>query len=324
MNDQSTVGILDQFQTDLVASWQRLPNKAFFFTLLIGWLVLFQFQGSSILGYIHTPSLFSWMYESYKVRDEAAAVNDSIGNLIPFLVLALLWWKRDELLALPLKMWLPGLAIVMLAMVLHIIAYVLQQPQLSIVSLFLGIYGLTGLAWGKAWLAGSFFPFFLFIFSVPLGNHSDLITSRLQLLVCYLVEAVSKHVLGIEIIRMGTQLFNPSGSYQYEVAAACSGIRSLVSIFLVSTVYGFITFKSMWRRMLMMFMAFPFAVLGNLLRLLCIVVAAEIGGQKAGDYVHEGGPFGIISLLPYVPAIAGVMFLGRLLKEPDPGLPKNE
>jgi hypothetical protein len=49
---------------------------------------------------------------------------------------------------------------------------------------------------------------------------------------------------------------------------------------------------------------------------LCIIIAAEMGGQKWGDYVHEGGPFGIISLLPYVPAIVGLLVAGRLMEKP--------
>jgi exosortase/archaeosortase family protein len=60
--------------------------------------------------------------------------------------------------------------------------------------------------------------------------------------------------------------------------------------------------------------ALPFAVLGNMVRLLCIIVAAEMGGQKWGDYVHEGGPGGIISLLPYLPGIVGLILVGRWLE----------
>ena len=53
------------FWQDTVDCWRRLPNKAFFFGLLAAWLALFQFLGNSILGYVHTSSLFVWMYESY-------------------------------------------------------------------------------------------------------------------------------------------------------------------------------------------------------------------------------------------------------------------
>ena len=49
--------------------------------------------------------------------------------------------------------------------------------------------------------------------------------------------------------------------------------------------------------------------------MLAIVIAAEIGGQEAGNYVHEGGKFGIISLLPYVAVFGGLMLLGHWLRE---------
>lgn len=306
----SNIGVLDEFQNELILFWRRLPNKAFFFTLLAAWLALFQWRGNSILGYIHTSSLFGWMYEAYNTPNSAS--DDKIGNLIPFLVLGLFWWKRRELLELPLKIWIPGLAIVLLGMAFHVVGYMIQEPRVSIIGMFTGIYGLMGLAWGWRWLKGSFFPFFLFIFSIPLGNHSDIITTRLQLLVCWLVEAISHNLLGIGVIRAGTQLYDPSGAYQYEVAAACSGIRSLFSIFLLATAYGFLNFRALWKRVFFMMLAFPFSVLGNLLRMLCIIFAASLFGQKAGDWVHENL---IVSLLPYVPTIIGLLWIGSWMEK---------
>ena len=243
-------------------AWTQITNKAFFFVLLAAWLALFQFLGNSILGYIHTPSLFSWMYEAYNSPNPAA--DDGHGDFIPFLVIGLFWWKRKELLAQPLSLWWPGLLLLVLAMVLHIMGYVLQQPRISIVALFTGIYGLTGLSWGREWLRKSFFPFFLFVFSMPLGDQAKFITFPLRLLVCQLVEMVSHWILGIDVMRMGTQLIDPTGTYQYDVAPACSGIRSLVAIFLLATIYGFVAFRSTWKRLFLMALAFPFAVLGNL------------------------------------------------------------
>jgi exosortase/archaeosortase family protein len=63
-----------------------------------------------------------------------------------------------------------------------------------------------------------------------------------------------------------------------------------------------------------MALALPFSVLGNLARMLLIIVAAEIGGQSWGNYVHEGGPLGIISLVPYLPAMVGLLLAGRWLE----------
>ena len=122
------------------------------------------------------------------------------------------------------------------------------------------------------------------------------------------------HLVGIEIIRHGTQLLDASGHFQYEVAAACGGMRSLIALFLLATVYAFGTFRSPGQRIFLMALAVPFAVLGNFVRLLCIILAAEMGGQEWGNYVHEGGPGGVFSLLPYIPGIFGLIWVGRWLE----------
>jgi exosortase len=244
------------------------------------------------------------MLEAYS---PSPSTDDGHGLFVPILVLGLMWWKRKELLGSAIKIWMPALGLLVLAMMMHIMGYVLQQPRISIVALFAGIYAMMGLAWGKEWLRKSAFPFVLFIFCVPLAGQASYITVPLQNLVSWLVELVSHVALGIPVIRQGNQLYDPSGTYKYEVAAACSGIRSLISIFLIATTYGFVAFRSRWQRLFFMSLAFPFAVLGNLVRMLCIIIAAAIGGQKYGDWVHDNG---LISLVPYVPAIIGLLFIG--------------
>jgi exosortase/archaeosortase family protein len=80
-------------------------------------------------------------------------------------------------------------------------------------------------------------------------------------------------------------------------------------------VVGFGILRRPAGRIFLMVLAVPFSVLGNMLRLLAIIIAAEMGGQKWGDYVHEGGPLGIISLLPYVPGIIGLLWIGFWLEK---------
>lgn len=326
MDRDSGNGILEEFRIEFVDCWQRLPNKAFFFALLIAWLALFQFLGNSTLGYARTHSLLHWMYKAYnppvpetlKEGDTAPEAGDAHGMFVPIVVLALLWWKRKELLATDLKVWSPGLLLLGSALLIHILGYAVQQPKLSIIGLFAGIYGLMGLAWGPAWLRRSFFPYFLFAFAVPLGPLAEPITFPLRLLVSKLVEVISHYVLAIDVIRAGTQLSDPTGQYQYEVAAACSGLRSLVATVGMGIILGFISFKQWWKRLLMIGSAFPLAVLGNLLRMLAIVIAAEMGGREWGNYVHHGGPGGVFSLLPYVPAFIGLLMLEDYLRGPRP------
>jgi exosortase len=314
MNGTQTSAVSPNWWQDTMDCWRRLPEKTFFFTLLAAWLALFQFWGNSILGYVHTSSLFEWLYQAY---NSAGSVEDAgHGDFIPFLVVGIFWWKRKELLALPLKIWWPGILIVAAALILHIAGFLVQQPLLSVIALFAGIYGLMGLAWGREWLRHSNYPFFLFVFSIPLASHLNFILFPLRMLVTWLTEMVA-HLFGIDIIRNGTQLIDPSGTFQYEVAAACGGMRSLIAIFLLATVYGFATFRSPAKRILMMALALPFAILGNLLRLLAIIITASFGGQEAGNYVHEGGPLGIISVLPYVPAIVGLLWVGNLMEKQE-------
>jgi len=307
-DNQTSTGWL----ADTADCWRRLPNKGLFFVLLAAWLAVFHFFGNSLFGYVHSPSLFTGLYSTYNNPNPAS--DDGHGNFVPFLVVGLFWWKRKELLALPLQIWWGGLLILVVGMGLHVLGYAFQQPRLSIVALFAGIYGLMGLAWGRKWLRKSVFPFFLFVFCIPLGGTAAVITFPLRLLVTWLVAATA-HLLGIDVIRVGTQLFDPLGAYQYDVAPACSGIRSLIAIFLLATVYGFITFRSPWKRLLLMALAFPFAVLGNLARMLFIITAAEIGGQKWGNYVHESS---IFSLIPYLPAIIGLLVIGRWMEKRQP------
>jgi len=306
MNEMTNESPQKSFWQDTAECWQRLPNKAFFFVLLGGWLLLFQFFGNPILGYVHSPSIFTWMMSQYN-RPES---DDSHGPLVPFLVVGIFWWKRHELLGLPLKMWTPGLPILVLAMAMQIFGYLIQQPYITIAAMFTGVWALMGLAWGPQWLRYSLFPFVLFVFCVPLGAHGQVITFPLQQLVSWLTEKVA-HVLGVDVVRVGTQLFDPSGSYGYEVAAACSGIRSLVVVFLLATTYGFIAFDTWRQRLLLIALAVPFAILGNLLRMVLIIMVAALVSFDAGNYIHASP---IFSVLPYVPAIAGFLLMGRWLE----------
>jgi len=315
MEKRATSGTYKDFQSEFLACWQRLPNKGFFFALLAAWLALFQFLGNSTFGFIPSPSLLRWMYDVYVPKDFSGNQDDVQGLIIPFVVVGIFWWKRKELMALSLRMWWPALLLLGGAVVLHILGYMVQQPRISIIGLFVGIYGLMGLAWGREWLGASFFPFFLFGFCIPLGTLSLSITFPLRLLVCHLVEWVCHFILAIDIVRDGTALIDPTGHYQYEVAAACSGMRSLVTTLALALIYAWLSLRKPWKRAILIASAFPLAVFGNLLRMLTIVIAAEIWGAKAGNYVHEGGPLGIISLLPYIPAFGGLFLLAHWLRE---------
>lgn len=305
--NQSLAGDLAQIPREIQRFLAQIPYKAVFLILFLAWLAFFHFLGNSTLGYTKTTSLFGWMNYVYGISEE-----DQHGYFIPFVVLALLYWRRDELAALPKQVWWPGFVIVLLGIGIHAIGYLVQQARLSIVGFFVGIYGLTGVIWGWRWLKATFFPFFLFVFCVPLGGSGDFVTLPLRVMATKITVLTSQVIFGINVVQQGTAIYEPSGKFQYEVAAACSGIRSLTAIFALTLIYSFLNFKSWWKRGLLILAAFPLAVISNVIRLMVIILAAETFGQGAGNYVHENAWF---SLLPYIPALLGMAALGYFLRE---------
>ncbi len=309
MTDQSpkTPGEVEQFREELLRCWRAMPGKALFFALLAAWVALFHFLGNSTLGYKNTSSLFGWMEYAYSMSQD-----DAHGRLIPFVVLALLWWKRAELLAAPKRNWWPAITMLFVAILIHIVGYMVQQARISIVALFVGLYALLGMVWGPRFLLVTFFPIFLFGFCLPVGTLAETITFPLRLVATNITAMFSHGALGINVIQDGTRIFDANGTYQYEIAAACSGIRSLTATFAIAIIYAFVMFKTGWRRLVMTAAAVPLAVAANVLRLTTIIVAAEAFGQKAGNFVHENS---WLSLMPYVPAIGGILLIGHWLRE---------
>ncbi len=294
------------FFDELEAFGAALPQKSLFAVLAVVWLGLFAFIGNSTFGYIDTGSLYSWAYASYNAPDS----EDSHGNLIPFVVLGLIWWKRKELMAVEMRPSNWAFGIVVLAVLLHAVGFISQQPRISIVSLFVGLYGLMGLLWGTGWMRAVFFPYFLVIFCVPIGSLSTVVTFPLRILVSELAVAFATGVLDLQIIREGTLIFDADRTFQYNVAPACSGIRSLITLFALTTIYGFTTFRSPWRRVVMMFASVPLAVLGNLLRITTVIIVGDVKGMQAGLDIEQK-----LGFLTFLVAIVGVMILGHFLNE---------
>lgn len=290
--------------------WRVLPNKFFFFLLLTAWVLLFAFLGNSTLGYIASPSLFAWMFDIFT----SPIADAEYGLLIPFVVLALFWWKRRELVAKPLDTWWPGILVVAFALLVHLAGHAIQETQLSAIGFLAGIWGLMGLAWGRNWLRASIFPFFLLAFCIPLGSLLDSFTFRLRLMVSWIVAGIAHAGLAPDVVRDGTQLFDAQHTFAYDVAAACSGIHSLVALLALNTVWGFVIFKTRWKRAFLIAAAVPLAVLGNVTRLSFTIMVAELGGQAAGKAVETN--FGFVT---FVVAIVCVFFISRWLEKSEPG-----
>ena len=281
-----------------------MPHKAAFGLLLLGWVAFFHWLGNSTFGYRDTASLFGWLQYCYSRTEEEHVY------IVPFLVGILAWWKREELLRAAKGSWWPAVALLGLAVVLHIIGYVVQQTRISFLAFVVGLYALMGVTWGPGWLRAIFFPFFLLVFCMPLGNSAEMITGPLRMLVAQLSVAISQHALGIDVVRQGSQIFDTARSIQYDVAPACSGIRSLVALLLISTVYGFLCFNKLWKRWLIVLAAFPLAVAGNTLRITTVIIVGKALGQDAGARIEQN--FGFVT---YAFALGALFAAGYWLRE---------
>ena len=64
--------------------------------------------------------------------------------------------------------------------------------------------------------------------------------------------------------------------------AACSGVRSLQALAALSLFIGYLWFRPLWLRCLIFALSLPLVFVGNVVRIVSIVVAAKIGGQHRG------------------------------------------
>ncbi len=255
---------------------------------------VFQFFGNGSLGYIKSRSLFHWW--GYQWADPASECEHG------WLILALsawLFWRnlRQPVPAgasRPERRW-PALAAMLGGLAVHLLGYLLAQARVSIAGLLLFTWGVLSLAGGRRWGRAAAFPVVFMLFAVPL-DVLDTVGFQLRLGVINTAWHLA-HAVGIDVIRNGTQLMSPSGGYQYDVAAACSGLRSLTALAALSLLLGYLNFRSWPVRIFIGLLCLPFAFVGNVVRIFSVIVMAEWRGQAAGVRTHDVMGFGVFVIV---------------------------
>lgn len=304
---------------EIRCAWRTLPLRWVWLGLTVAWLAIFQFYGNSVLGYTRTSSLYEWYWWVLTVvkngsRDwtigEALSKDEAHMWFVPFVVVALFWMRWKEFLAMPKRVCWPAVGVLILAIGLHLAGFMVQQTRLSVVALFVGIYALMGWVWGPQWMRESLFPFFLFAFCVPMGTAVELVTFPMRNLSAELSTFISKWLLGMDVFRNGTSIISANGNFQYDVAPACSGIRSLVTLLALTTIFGYLTFAKLWKRFLVVLLAAPLAVAGNTVRITGAVLVGEIFGQEAGAKVEQN-----LGFVTFLIALAVLFLVAHWLRE---------
>lgn len=271
----------------------------------VGGFSLFHFFGNASRGYIATDSLFYW----WGFQWTNAASETQHGWMILALSGWILWRNLAETRVASSSAGIRGFpevaasslapAVVALGvgLALHALGFVAQQARVSVLALLLFTWGTLRLGGGQRWGGAAAFPLGFLGFALPLGVLDSLgfgLWLRMRV-----VDASSwlAYAATIPVLRSGTQLVAPDGTYNYDVAAACSGVRSLAAITALSLLAGYLNFSSGWRRALVLLISFPLVYLGNVARILTIILAAEAGGPKWGDRAHEIMGYGVFVIV---------------------------
>lgn len=251
-----------------------------------GWGV-FQFFGNATRGYIDTRSVFWWWgWQWFNPASEAQH-----GPIVLAVSAWLLWRNlRNEgnrgagaaggdsaCTGRAAAALLGGLA-------LHLCGYAMQQTRVSIVALLVFAWGALALGGGRRWARAAVFPLGFLALAIPAG-FLDTLGFWLRLGVIDTVCGAAR-ACGVRVVQSGTQLFSPDGHYQYDVAAACSGVRSFMALLAMALLAGYLNFRSWRRRVLLVALAVPFVFAGNVVRIGAIVLVGERFGHAAGGRVH--------------------------------------
>lgn len=260
---------------------------------------VFQFFGNVNRGYIDTASLFYWW--GFQWSNPGSETEH--GWLVLGLAVWVLWRNlRGEIPGAEIDnrrspadwAWVAAAAM-LVGLAVHAVGFLAQQARVSIVGLLFFTWGVLRLGGGRRWGAAAVFPITFMVFAIPL-NALDEIGFFLRMWVVDASGAIARGC-GISVLQSGTQLVSPDGKYHYDVAEACSGIRSLTAMLALSLLAGYLNFHSWWRRAAVLLLCFPLVYLGNVARIVAIVVAAEAGGPKWGDIAHEVMGYGIFAIV---------------------------
>lgn len=211
--------------------------------------------------------------------------NFSHGFFVPLFSAFVVWQDRHRLGGFPLRpSWL-GLPILTFGMCVLVVGQMGAELFLSRSSLLLVLAGLTVLFLGRNFFRATLFPWAFLILMIPIpAIIFNQITFPLQLLASK-VAAATLPVFGVPILREGNVINLPSMAL--EVAEACSGIRSLMSLVTLAIIYGFLLEKRLWVRCVLAVASVPIAVVANSIRIIGTGLLVQYWDpEKAEGYFH--------------------------------------
>ena len=208
----------------------------------------------------------------------------SLSAVVPVVSAAVVWSKRKQLAALPVQPSRWGVALVMFTAGITLAADWLNILHSLTPLLLVGMLGGIVLGfWGTAVLKELLFPLTFLLLLVPIPPP---VLERIDLplqIICAKAVAALAHLARMPAERTGSILVFPDSS-RINVAPACNGVRSAITMSMLSIVYVYLSRGRWYSKVAVMAAAVPIAYFSNLVRLLGVVSGADLLGQRFMEY----------------------------------------
>ena len=239
------------------------------------------------------------------VRQWLSDPNYRHGIIIPLISGYLLWTRRGELAQNERDGGgLLGFAVVALAAILLVIGTAASEFFTARFSLPLMLIGYALVLKGNAFTKRALFPLLFLFMMIPLPYIIYYKISFPMQIMSARISAATLDVIQIPVIRRGNILILPN--YELEVVAACSGLRSLMTMFTLALVFAAFSGLGMARRVILVACAVPAAIFANMLRL----VVTAVGAYSVSPAFAEGTLHQIAGLIVF---FAGFLLLALCL-----------
>jgi exosortase len=241
------------------------------------------------------------------VHDWATDDNASHGFLIVPLALYFVWERLPRLREIEPRPAAGGMVIIVLSLGLLVAGTLGAELFLARVSIIGVVAGTIAFTYGWPHLRVlAFAVAFLVLMVPPPALVFNQVAFPLQLLASHVGELVLQ-TLRIPVLREGNVIILAHTTL--EVAEACSGIRSLISLITLGIVYGYFSDQRTWVRLAIAASTVPVAVVANALRVAGTGVAAQYYGAAAADgFLHTFSGW-----LVFVAALAAVVVVRQLI-----------
>lgn len=236
------------------------------------------------------PTLL-WMWDRWFSRDSYY----SHGILVPFVTGYLIWQKRDELMKIAPQSSPWGFVLIVAGLMIHVLSSILRIYFSSGFSMLVVIVGIILHFFGKDILRKILFPVAFLFFMMPLPLVVIVNISFKMKIFAAKIAAYLLNEMGLRAIREGSIIKMPHTHVIVE--DVCSGLRSLISLTALGSIFAYWLNGPMWKRLFLFLMTIPIAIVTNVCRVVFLASVSEIwGSQYVEGFVHDASGFMVFGL----------------------------